>query len=434
MKRSVKLLVIVGLLGCGAAFARQQLLQNGSFEVPDPNGLALHWNAFSGIRSADYALDGVWSSQCRGEDGAFVGMYQDSISVTAGVRMLAKAKAYVPATNPLSPSGGNVAGIKLEFFPANGLPTPEPNQNLGFDMSAPVDTWVPVGLTCTVPDGVDSARIVIISWEHPADPNVPLTNGKVYADWAWAEFGSQPGVNQLLNNSFELGSSSANGLTDWTEFADAGSGCRKNSFEVPAWDGINVAKFTGQTCGVFQPLPVTPGDTLIVSAYFRQKSTLPLYADPNAQAGVKVEWGGGAVPPQVDIATNDNPVSATTNIIDATDPTDTWLPVTIDYTIPPQKAAQIRATVITGWNSTASHVYFDAFELVLANVFDGADVNADNYEDLTDLATMQQVYTGPGQALAYLGLVYDIDDSGALEFADASYVLTRMTGPAPVLP
>jgi hypothetical protein len=423
------LLSIVTLALCGTAAARQQVIINGSFELLDPNAVLLSWSTFGGaVQDPAFSLDGDYSLFATVRENAYVGAYQDTVSVGQNVRILMKAYGYVPSSAPLTPD--IIAGIKLEFDPPEGLEVPPPEENLAFDANQPLDTWVPISLVTEVPPNVDTAKIVLISFENPEDPNFPLTNGPLYADVAFAERSSAPGVNQLLNESFEQGNSQPNGLINWTEFAEPLSGTRRNSFEVPPVQGVAVAKFTGRTTGLFQVITVAPGETLTISCNFRSRSTAP-YNNPLAVAGVKVEWASGSIPePDIDVVPNGNPVSGTTNIINNQDPTNTWLPVTIDYTIPPQKAAKLRATAITAFGPADSDVYFDAFEMVLANVFDGSDVNNDDAQDMIDIATLQQVYTGPGAPLEYLGLVYDHNENSQLEMTDVNYILPRMTGPA----
>jgi hypothetical protein len=455
MKKSTAILLIVVSATCGAVFARQQVLVNGSFEAVslDPNGLLVPdaWIPFGGQVTTVRAFDGQRSaflSLISGGNGSTAGYYRDTVSVGEGVRVLLKAQAYDPSAHPLSvPSSHAGAGMKLEFFPAGGLPLPPAVENLAFDVNAPVDQWVLVSLTTPVPNDpnyatVNAAKVTLISWEFPPDPNVALTNGLVYADSAWAEVASNPGVNLLSNASFETGTSAKNGFPPWVEFADTafGSGVRKACLVsgVPAQQGNCVIKFIGATTGTQQNVPVTPGDTLTMWCYFYSHNggAYPNnpYNDPYAKAGVKIEWSAGDYPQDViDVVPNGDPASATTNIVhhgDPNSPMDAWQPITIGYTMPAGMSALLRSTIINyDGNTLTSEFYVDAFETVLANVFDGADVNGDNAEDMIDVATLQTVYTGPGAPLKYLGMVYDMNDSGALEFSDASYVLQHMTGP-----
>jgi len=409
------------------AFARQQVLKNGSYEAADPNTLIpFDWTQFGGAgQSGVFSFDGLSSALASIQVNAFVGMFQDPVQVEENVRILMKAMAYIPSAAPIT--GAGAAGIKLEFFEPEGLEVPDPEENLAFEPNNPAyaeNTWIQVSYSTTVPEDIDIARIIMISFD------TVTTNGPVYCDAAHAEFGSAPGVNQLLNPSFESGPGGLDGLDDWTEFADALSGARKNAFEVPAVDGTNVLKCLGLTCGLRQDLVVTPGDTLTISAWFRSNGANP-YANPNARAGVKVEWIAGSVPsPNIDIRSNDNPISGTTNTLTSASPTDVWQPVTIDYTMPPASAAKLRATIITGFGPATTDVYFDAFEFVLANVFDGSDADGDNDEDMADIAALQQAFTGSGGGMVYGGLVFDHDEDEDVDSSDSSFTLVRMTGPA----
>ncbi len=437
MKHTLFVLAAFGSILPGLALARQQVLPNGSYEFATPDGegrpIPNGWNSFGGgVQSADVAWDGWFSGLASVRTNAYVGLYCDTVTVGANTRIVMKARAYHPAAFPIVEP--IKAGMKLEFLPPEGLELPPPVENLAFDVNAPHDQWVLVTVSAVVPNGVTSAKAVLISFEFPDPPDVPLTNGQLFADSAFAALSSNPSVNLLSNASFESGTSGQNGMPPWVEFADplpVGTGARKACLVsgVPAHSGNCVVRFTGGTAGLFQEIPVTPGETLTVSAYFRTRGSSP-YNDPRALAGVKIEWSGGSWPtPNIDVVPNANPISGTTNIITAASPTDTWLPISIDYTIPPNKAARLRATVINAFGPGSCDVYFDAFEMVLTNVFDGSDVNADNAADLIDIATLQRVYTGPGAELKYLGLVYDHNENGALEPSDVSYTLQRMTGP-----
>jgi hypothetical protein len=432
MRLAIASFLIVSAIIAASAFGRQQVLKNGSFETlsPDPEAppnLPEFWTEFGGAgRSGNFASDRQFSALASVRVNGFVGMYRDTVSIGEDVRVLMKAQARHPAAAPIS--GNIVAGIKLEFDPPEGLEIPPPEENLAFDQTAPVDTWVQVTYSTVVPPDIDLAKIVVISFDNTA------ANGAVYADDARAEFGSQPGVNQLGCDGFECGSSGADGMNPpWDEFADALSGARKNCFNPPAHSGSCTLRMSGPlTAGVAQQIAVTPGDTLTISAWFLSLSSAP-YQHPDARAGVKVEWSAGNVPTvDIDIAPNSNPISGTTNIINSATPTDQWTPVTIDYTMPPDNAALLRATLITGFGPGTCDVYFDAFEMVLTNVFNGSDADGDDDEDMLDIRQLQEVFRGSGGGLPFGGLVFDHNEDNDVDSGDLNQILPQMTGPAQV--
>jgi hypothetical protein len=190
------------------------------------------------------------------------------------------------------------------------------------------------------------------------------TNGPIYFDSASAVRSSAPTVNQLLNPSFELGPGGSNGLANWTEFTGSSCSAWKNRYEVQALDGSYVLKISGScVAGVSQQIPVVPGETLTISANLWSKSSDPFNDEAGPQAGVKVEWLLGTVPPIVDIG----PVGSS-NTIFATSPRDTWIPVSIDYTMPVGTSAIARfVNIIEKGNALTGRVYFDSCSAIVVN-------------------------------------------------------------------
>lgn len=414
-----------------SAFGSKSFLKNGSFEVAGEGTTPADWLAFGGERSTAFAFHNDFSVLATVRTNAFVGVFQDTVDAFEGTRIKLRCLVYHPSAAPLV--GSVVAGIKLEFRQPGGGSGPEPVENLALTVGSPVDTWFEITLNEIVPPDVDAARIVILGFEVDQ-----ANNGAAYIDDAFAALSSAPSTNLLLNPSFQDGSSAANGLTSWTEFADPFSGARRNAFEVPGRTGSAVLKISGRnTAGVFQQINTVPGETLIVSAWGRQRGTTPygvlpeVVENPNPQAGVKIEWSAGNVPrPDIDIAPNDNPISFTTNVITATSPRDVWIPVTIDYTMENNTGANLRCTAINGFGAAECDVYFDAFEAILKNVFNGTDADGDDDADMVDMAQLQRVYNGSGGGLKFGGLVFDQDDDNDVDTSDAAYSVDRVTGPA----
>ncbi|MFQ5806602.1 MAG: hypothetical protein ACE5I3_09145, partial [Phycisphaerae bacterium] len=225
----------------------------------------------------------------------------------------------------------------------------------------------------------------------------------------------------------EQGPGGYNGLDDWTEFSSPGvSQAQKSCFEVPAHDGLCTMRATGQAvAGVYQETTVTPGESLHISAYLYTPTFEQLTG--TGRAGVKVEWAVGGVPEDIDIGVPGSP-----NTIGPDAPQDTWLPLTIDYTMPPGSSALARFTnIIEKGTAFSGTVYIDASEAVVLNRFDGADVDGDNDQDLHDFAWFQRCYTGSGAgALPWNGIVFDFDDDEDIDWADWNFFVPRFTGPA----
>jgi hypothetical protein len=442
-----RLLAVAALLAIAASVqARQQVLTNGSFEDRDPNDpniLALDpngdpfWQTFGDIvvTTAD-AFEGDSSYAMLGLPG-WAGGYlgpraETSVGPGVNIRMrcMAKHESAMPISGDACPQ--SLAGIKLETFPPIGFVTPPPIEDLVFPKNDPNDpndddpddVWVQKTLVAVVPADITLARVVLINFDNST------TNGPVYMDDVRAELASDPGVNQLINASFESGTDAEDGIDNWNEFASAASGARFNLFEIPAQDGFAVVKFTGETAGLTQEFAVTPGDTITLTGWFRSDSGNP-YLDVDAQVGLKIEWDFDLnIPGVVDICPNSQPQSALNNLILNTTPTDVWVPLTIDdYLIPADGGAGIRATVLLAWPDGGANVYFDAFEMVLTNVFDGSDLDFDDDADMSELAALQTVVTGNGGGMLYPGLVFDHDDDDDVDEADAIYTIDRITGP-----
>ncbi len=402
----------------------EDLLKNGDFEEAGtsqatPFGIT-NWIGFgTQEKSEEVALDGSSSAKIGvgGDSGStFSGLFQDMADLEAGDRVLLNAHVFSPNAGGLSASAA--AAIKLEFFPSGGAEIPPPEEALDFDENAPTDSWELVSYTTTVPDNITLARIVLL-----ANDEID-TNGPVYFDSADAERSSQPGTNQLLNPSFEMGAGGANGLTNWVEFRGLGCSARKNAFEVPADDGLSVLKITGNcVAGIYQEIEVTPGEMLTISSFVRSRTADP-FNDPLAMAGVKVEWQAGNIPGQIDIG-------GPTNTVTASDPADTWNNVFIDFTMPPGSAAGSRFTVIAALsNALEANVFFDSCEAVVLNKFDGADLDGDDDQDMLDFARLQTCYSGPGGGLGWPCIVYDQDDDLDVDGPDANFFYPRITGPA----
>ena len=375
------------------------------------------WTGFNDQeKSSDVAYDGSASLKL-GAREAYSGLYQFMNPLADGDEISMLAYVWNPATGGLS--GDSRAGIKLEFNPNGEVPPAV--ENLAFTEASDPNVWTLVTLDTTVPAMATSARVVCI---YVADAT---TTGSVYFEYAWAEVETAPGVNQLQNASFEDGLGGPNGLDYWTEFNSDVSSTEKACFEVPELDpnaGICTAKATGTAvAGIYQEfaLPANPeGKALSIHAYLYTPEFDRL-TGATAKAGVKVEWVLGSVPPDVDIGPSNN-------TIDATAPTNTWIPLTIDFTMPTGSNAVPQFTnLIEKGSATSGKVYFDACEAVVINKFDGCDWDADDDEDLVDFARLQLVYGS--SPLKWGALVFDSDDNGAIDMTDFNYFAPRMLGP-----
>jgi hypothetical protein len=408
-------------------------LLNSDFEQAgpgeqSPTGID-DWMGFNDQeQSSDVAVHGEKSLKV-GTDDPYSGLFQDMGVFDDGDRILLKAKVFSPSTNGLTNSAR--AGIKLEFYPADGGPTlPDPTENLAFDKDSPTDSWELVDLGTTglvVPDEASLARIVLIYFVPDGQAS---TNGAVYFDAAYAEVSSAPGTNQLLNPSFEDGQGGENGIDDWTEFGSGTGEAQKSNFEVPGYPDEfyeSSMKATGDaTAGIQQEIAVTPGDVLSASVFMRMRSDNPLLL--NTRAGIKVEWvaEGGTVPPPVDIT--ETPSS---NTITAASPKDTWIDLSIDFTMPAGTHAIPRFVNIVARGATGTGTaYFDACEAIVLNVFDGADADGDNDQDLFDIGEFQRCYSGDGVTpLKWNCTVFDNDDDEDIDLTDFGFFVPRITGP-----
>jgi len=392
-------------------------VSNGDFETmghsegQSPVGID-DWVGFNDQeKSNDVAKDGLASLKV-GTREAYSGLWQNMKALQAGDHLYLKGFVWNPASDPLT--GSAAAGLKLEFAP--NAQVPPPVETLSFDANSPANTWTLVELSnVVVPAGVTTARVVCIL---AADAQ---TTGTVYFDAAYAEHSDAPGVNQLLNWSFEDGPGGANGIDYWTEFGSDVSTTRLSCFAVPPLHGDCTARSGGTAVtGIYQEFPVVENQTVTFRAYLYTPSSDRLGG--TGKAGVKIEWRFGNVPPWVDIGGPNNTIFAGA-------PTNQWLPLYIDYTMPPGSSAMTRfVCIVAKGTALTGKVYFDACEAVVLNRFDGSDYDGDDDEDLHDAAQFQLRYTGSGGPLPWNGMVFDSDDDGDIDLGDFTFFAPRMTG------
>jgi hypothetical protein len=384
------------------------LLINGNFETAaagtqSPFGLD-DWIGFNDqAKSAEIAYDGNFSVRL-GPGAAFSGVFQDFGTLQAGDRVCLTARGITRSSNPLT--GSAQVGIKLEFFSATMVPPPV--ETFPFNDSSPADVWVPVELNLTVPANITIARIVCIY-----NSNFFAT-GAVYYDSASAIRGSNPGNNVLLNPSFESGFGGVNGIDFCTEFNTPGQSSAQLSIgEVPAFDGVRTMKATGTAiAGIYQEIQVTPGETLDVSVYMRTPSTNHIM---NSAAGLKVEWFPGTIPQNIEQFT-----------LNAGSPHDVWIPLKIDFTMPPNTGAGARFTNIYARGANgAGHAFIDACNVVV----DAGDGDQDDDVDLRDFAVFQSCFSPTQPYTGFLCARMDSDCDDDIDLIDYDAFHAALGGP-----
>lgn len=399
------------------------LLVNPNFEIAgigdnSPTGIDF-WGGFNDQgKSQDFAFHGTSSLRIGMED-SFSGLFQSMKTLDGGDRILLKARVYNEVgTNGLQADAR--AGIKLEFFDPGAGTLPPPSENFEINQTDPQDVWIQVQIAAsplTVPTGATLARVVMI---FAGDTN---STGAVFFDTAFA--GTPAGANRLLNASFENGVGGFNGIDDWTEFGGGGATAQQ-SVEILPHSGLDfTVKATGPSfTGVYQEVPVTAGESFTASAFLQISSSAPLVGP--ALAGIKVEWKGGSIPGNVDITSGPS-----NNTITAASPKEQWIPLFIDYTMPAGSHAGTRFTCLGAAGSSVSGAaYFDACEAVVINLFNGADYDGDDDEDLFDFAAFQACYSGSGVTPPQWNCtVFDHNDDGDVDLADYQYFGPRLTGP-----
>lgn len=387
------------------------LVSNGDFEIaghsPGQSSVGIdEWAGFNDQQKSEPpepALDGEYSARL-GVREAYNGLYQFMKELAPNDHLLMRAWVLNPSAAPLS--GTSRAGTKLEWQETS----PPAEEYFGFDATDPQNTWVFVGLNTTVPDGAGIARITLIYG------GVAGETGAVYFEDAYATTTGNPSNNLLTNASFESGFETP---TDWTVFEDATLSC---DFVYRTGDCSTRVAGTSYA-GLWQEVSVTPGQSFDVGVYIQSWDFEPI-VEAGTVAGIKVEWFAGGIPADIDIG-------AQGNEIDASAPTDTWIPLTIEYTLAPTESAVAQFTLLSvKGTGLTGYAYFDGCEAVLLNVYDGSDVDGDDDEDLADAAWLQRTFTGAGAAiLPFNGITFDFDDNGSIQFSDYQYFEPRMTGP-----
>lgn len=395
------------------------IVVNGNFETegnsPGQSVAGIDdWSGFEDQeKSTLFARNGSASLQI-GMHKPYSGLYQFMDTVSAGDHIYLLGYAYHPSTDPMVSDAK--AGIKLEFNSSSQVPPPE--ENLPFTQAAAEDTWTPVSLSTTVPPGMTIARVVMI---YVGDS---VSTGELYVDSASAIRGSIPAVNQLVNPSFEFGPSPD--VDNWTRFeAPPNSESTKSCFTY-SLNGICSLKLSGTTvAGAYQEIAVTPGESLNIQAQLFSPSGNPMTG--GAKAGVKIEWAAGGVPGDVDLGV----ACSSSNTMGACSPTNTWIPLFLDYTMPANSSAVAQYTLlVVKGNALTGHVYFDACEAIVINRFNWVDQDGDDDSDMADFAALQRSYAGSGvPPTGTPWKVYDIDLDNDVDFADATYFWSNMIGP-----
>ena len=395
-------------------------LLNGDFETAgtstesNPWGID-DWQGFNDQqKSSEEAYHGD-SSVKVGTEESYSGLVQNMGILEEGDEIHMVARVLHSSSDPLT--GSARAGIKLEFDPPSEVPPPE--EELSFDENATADTWTQVTLQTTVPADATIAKIVCIY-----DPvGGEATTGSVYFDQASATLNG--GGNVLANASFEY---DFNAETDWEAFFTDGASQAAKACFVPGVTPVHgncTLKTTGTAvAGVSQPISVTAGDVLDISAWLRTPSTDQLTGP--GHAGVKVEWAAGNVPDDIDIG-------GSNNTIDAGDDTDVWHELTIDYVMPSGSEAVAKFTTIVDRGTAMSGAaYFDVAEAVIVDWFPGGvDGDGDDDADLEDFRALQECFTGDaaGPPIGWPCFVYDADEDGDVDPADHAAFEAGMTGP-----
>ncbi len=409
------------------------LLVNGDFELAgpgeaSPNAVA-DWGGFGDQRpSEDQSLHGDVSLKV-GTESAFSGLFQNMTEVFEGERVLLRGRVLHTSTNGLTNNA--LAGLKLEFSPPGGSSLPGPSENFPFGADSTSNAWVMIDIGTIgveVPDDAGLARITMIMFPDAS------TNSVVYFDQAFAALSRAPSTNLLTNSSFENGFGGPNGIDDWQEFGPEA----QLSFEVGGLEnnlvdedvfGASVkmagSDFTGVSQEIPMPSTLQPNETLYVRAFVRQQDVEAQQLHGTAKAGVKIEWVAGSVPGVIDIGS-----SANGHTIDSGSPTDTWIPLEIDFTMPSGNAALTRAVCLVSAGTGTGEVFFDNLEAVITNRFDGADADGDDDEDLFDFGEFQRCFTGSGAGdLDWNCTVFDDDEDLDIDLVDFSYFHPRITGP-----
>ncbi len=409
------------------------LLVNGDFELAgpgeaSPNAVA-DWGGFGDQRpTMDQSLHGETSLKI-GTESAFSGLFQNTREVFENERVLLRGRVLHTSTNGLTANA--VAGLKLEFSPPGGTSLPGPTENFPFDADSNSNAWVMIDIGTIgveVPDNAGLARVTMIMFPDAS------TNSVVYFDQAFASLSRAPSTNLLTNSSFENGFGGPNGIDDWLEFGPEAQlsfevgGLANNLVDEEVFDAsakMAGSDFTGLSQDISLPDPLQPNEKLYVRAFVRQQDAEAQRLNGTASAGVKIEWIAGTLPGPIDIGSSENG-----NTIDSTSPTDTWIPLEIDFTMPSGNAALTRVVCIVSAGAGSGEVFFDNLEAVITNRFDGADADGDDDEDLFDFAEFQRCFNGSGAGdLDWNCTVFDNDEDIDIDLVDFGYFHPRITGP-----
>jgi len=332
-------------------FARQNILKNGSMERGGgPNSIdpfvPANWTEF-GInveRSAQYNLtppgDGHALKAFGDGTSNTSGAFQEVSPVSPGQSLDVSVMLFTPANDKLGGSGS--AGLVLEFLNQfGGTIAGGRFETYVLDASSPADTWIQAALGPLVaPANTAKVRVSCkLNWT-PGD-----VSGAVW--WDDAQLSINGGANQLLNADFETAGNSPGqssvGIDDWVGFND-----QEKSSDV-AEHGTSSLKLGVREAysGLYQDTrTLNAGDHLVMLAFGYIPSTDPLVG--TTRAGIKLEFVAPTPPAEENLAFDEN------------DPTDTWVLVELDTTVPADVTIARVVMVYAGNGQTSGAVYFDS--------------------------------------------------------------------------
>lgn len=222
-------LITTAALGLAAMGANaQNLLNNGSFEVPGPGFLLFDsyqnfGNVFADASIEVPALDGTTSAKMFGATSGLQSdqvLLQDVPGIVAGNVYTLSGSIWNPSGDEIGPE--NIIIFQMNFRDASGASIEIAEVQVDF-MNEPLDTWNAQEVMAIAPAGSDSMTVALLHIQLGDDQGQPVQLGGASF---WDNIMLVEGEDMSCNNPADFNNDGALNFLDISAFLNAfGQGC-----------------------------------------------------------------------------------------------------------------------------------------------------------------------------------------------------------------